>query len=402
MSGNSDKVRAHVKPPNAARGRRRRICAPSHEEVQRKEQLSDVRSLPDPSQKPRSAVWAWRISSNEMIWSSNMFRLLEQDPRSTTPSVQALFSSAAALEARRLESLLMRCVQDQQPLEVEYSVAGADVVTKRLLCSAHPMFSLSGDLSGYLGSVRDCTEERERAEALRRARLELTRMSRVLTMGQMATSIAHEVNQPMAAVVANAHAGLRWLRRPRPNISEARKSMSAIVRDATRASEVIARVRALARRGTDAVRKPLSINEVVRQVVELMSAEILRHGVALRLDLGDGVPLLYGDSVQLQQVVLNLIVNALEAMADIPKESRALAIRTQLIGERVTVAVIDSGPGISGDIERLFQPFYSTKTEGIGIGLAISHAIVVQHGGALGAERNETGGATFRFELPAM
>jgi two-component system, LuxR family, sensor kinase FixL len=161
-------------------------------------------------------------------------------------------------------------------------------------------------------------------------------------------------------------------------------------------------VRALAQRGTDPVRKPTDINMVAREVVELMSAEVVRYGVSLHLDLGARVPRLYADAVQLQQVLLNLIVNALEAMAAIPKESRLLTIRTQLIGKRVITEVIDGGPGIGRDIEQLFEPFYSTKPKGMGIGLAISRAIIVQHGGRLEAGRNETGGATFRFALAAM
>jgi C4-dicarboxylate-specific signal transduction histidine kinase len=277
-------------------------------------------------------------------------------------------------------------------------------VTTRATARERRRSSAAQELGAHPGTARApgrsrTHEQQTTEEALRQAQSELARVSRALTLGHLAASIAHEVNQPLTAIGANASAGLRWLRGRKPRIVEARRNLAAIVRDATRASEVIARLRIMVQRRTNTERRPVNMNDVVRQVVELTHGEILRSSVLLRMNLSTELPLVFGDAVQLQQVMLNLIVNALEAMALIPKRVRTLSIKMGVLDNHVLAEVADSGPGISGDIEKIFMPFYSTRPQGMGLGLAISRTIIEQHGGRLWGESNKARGATFRLEL---
>jgi PAS domain S-box-containing protein len=259
-----------------------------------------------------------------------------------------------------------------------------------------------------LALVRDITERRlieqalrEKDQALQNARTELARVSRLTTLGELTTSIAHEVSQPLGAMVASAGACSRWLEADPPALAEARAALDNIVADGKRAREVIARIRALSRR--QAPRKDrLDINHEILEVLALMKHELGGHDIVLRTDLGP-LPLhVIGDRVQLQQVLLNVIVNAIEAMSavqDRPRELRIVSRRED--PETVLVEVRDCGIGLNPrDAEQVFEAFYTTKSEGIGIGLAISRSIVEAHGGRLSASPNEPHGAVFRFSLP--
>ena len=244
-------------------------------------------------------------------------------------------------------------------------------------------------------------DERSRAEhALREAQGELTHVARVMIMGELTASIAHEVNQPLAAVVANANAGLRWLANSTPNLAEAREAISRIVRDGKRASDVIGRIRALVKKG-DTEKALLDINEVIQEVVSLTHSETQKSGVALKLSLASGLPRLLGDRIQLQQVVLNLVMNAIEAMNTVTDRPRELLIDShEYESDHVLVAVRDSGIGIdSQNLAKIFDTFYTTKAQGMGMGLAISRSIVENHGGRLWAVPNDGPGATFQFTL---
>jgi PAS domain S-box-containing protein len=255
--------------------------------------------------------------------------------------------------------------------------------------------------------------ERKRAEdalrrsedSLRAAQVELARISRVTTMGELTASIAHEVNQPLAAVVANGNACLRWLAGETPNLEEAREGLNRIVRDAMRASGVVARIRALVMKsGTD--KECLDLNDAIQEVVTITKGEGRRHGVTLRTELARDLPPVLGDRVQLQQVVLNLIVNGIEATPVSQEQTSALVISTRYTGgDHVCVLVRDAGIGIGDDadrqsLEQVFEPFFTTKPQGMGIGLSISRSIVEAHDGRLWAERNDDAGTTFTFTLP--
>jgi C4-dicarboxylate-specific signal transduction histidine kinase len=239
------------------------------------------------------------------------------------------------------------------------------------------------------------------SEALREAQAELAHVNRVTTMGQLAASIAHEVNQPLAASVTNAHAGLRWLGLQPPNLEEVREALAAIVTDSNRASDVINRMRALIKKAP-ARKDGLQINEVILEVTALMRGELVKSGVSLNTQLAQGLPLIQGDRVQLQQVLVNLIMNAVEAMGSVNHGSRKLLIGTGADeAGRVRISVQDSGPGLNPQIfDRVFDPFYTTKADGMGMGLSICRSIIEAHDGRIWASAMPGSGSTFNVSLP--
>jgi NO-binding membrane sensor protein with MHYT domain len=250
-------------------------------------------------------------------------------------------------------------------------------------------------------SVASLFERKRAEEALRQARAELAHVTRVTTLGELTASIAHEVNQPLAAVVANAEACLGWLDRETPNLDEARRSVECIIKDSTRAGDVIGRVRALLKK-TDTRKAPLDINDVVNEVIALVRRELLSHRVSLRMELARTLPVVLADRVQLQQVLINLVTNGIEAMRPIADRPRELVIRShQDDAGQVSVTVNDCGVGISAEnVDRLFNAFFTTKQEGMGMGLSICRSIIAAHGGRLWAAPNLPQGATFHFTLP--
>ncbi|HMJ41235.1 MAG TPA: PAS domain S-box protein [Pseudolabrys sp.] len=270
--------------------------------------------------------------------------------------------------------------------------------------SGKPVFGAKGNFLGYRGTGADITaiiRADHAEEALRKAQMELAHVTRVTTLGELTASIAHEVNQPLAAVVANAAACLRWLGRETPDLDAARRSVEWIINDGNRASEVIRRVRALANK-TDIEKAPLDINDVVREVIALVQLELTSHGVSLRTELAPTLPRILADRVQLQQVIINLVMNGIEAMQSVTDRPRELVIRSrQDETQQVLVSVTDCGVGISAEnVDRLFNPFFTTKSGGMGMGLSICRSIMEAHGGRLWATANVPHGATFQFTLP--
>ena len=241
----------------------------------------------------------------------------------------------------------------------------------------------------------------ERTAELQRTMAELTHMNRVVTLGEMTASIAHEVNQPLAGISSNAEACLRWLDRGTPNLDAARRSVEWIINDCNRAGEVIQRVRALAKR-TDIQKAPLHINDIVDEVISLVQREMSNHRVSLRKELASTLPMVFVDRIQLQQVIINLVINGIEAMQSVTDRPRELTIRSRRDGEQqVLVTVKDCGVGISAEnADRLFSAFFTTKPTGMGMGLSIGRSIIEAHGGRLWAEANLPHGAAFHFTLP--
>jgi signal transduction histidine kinase len=221
-------------------------------------------------------------------------------------------------------------------------------------------------------------------------------------MGQLTASIAHEVNQPIAATVINAQVALRWLSARPPNVAKVRQTLDCIVTDGNRAGDVIGRIRDIIKKAPPR-KDRLAINEAMREVIELSRGQAVKNGVLVQTELADGLPLIQGDRVQLQQVILNLIINAVEAMSETSECARELLITTgqsELNG--VLVAVKDSGPGVApATLERLFESFYTTKSTGLGLGLSICRSIIEAHGGRLWASANVPRGAIFQFTVPA-
>ena len=244
-------------------------------------------------------------------------------------------------------------------------------------------------------------EARESEQRYREVETALAHANRVATIGQLTASIAHEITQPITATVFDAEAGLLWLAAQPPNLEEARQILTRIVQSGNRAGEVIGRIRALVKKAPPR-RDRLEINGVIREVIELTRDEAQKNGVAVRTQLADGLPLIQGDRVQLQQVILNLIVNAVQAMSSVSEGARDLLISTGTAeSDRVLVAVRDSGPGLPpSSAERLFEAFYTTKADGMGMGLSICRSMIEAHGGRLWASANEPHGAVFRFTVP--
>jgi C4-dicarboxylate-specific signal transduction histidine kinase len=250
--------------------------------------------------------------------------------------------------------------------------------------------------------VLDLTERKRAADALRALQMDLAHANRLATMGQLAASIAHEVNQPIGAVRNNAHAALRFLAGDPPDLAEVREALECVVNETYRAGDIFGRIR-------DQVKKvpprmeDVDLNDAIEDVFALVRGELSKHRVSVQTQLAEGLSPVHGDRVQLQQVMLNLILNAIEAMIGVDDEVRELAVSTESSpSEGLLVAVADSGPGVaSEDRERIFESFYTTKASGVGIGLSICRSIIDAHGGRLWADTHQPRGAVFRFTLPA-
>jgi len=257
------------------------------------------------------------------------------------------------------------------------------------------------DLVAEIAQHKQADKERERAqEAYSKAQAELVHVTRVITIGELAASIAHELNQPLSGVVINGNTCLRWLAANPPNLDEARQTAQRIVRDGKRAGDLIARIRTLATKSSS-TKEPVNLNQAIQDAIGLIQDEVWRKGVKLRTDLANDLSPVMGDRVQLQQVLLNLIKNGVEAMITVEERARELVIKTQNDEGQVRVEVQDSGIGLDEEImQKIFEAFYSTKPEGMGMGLSISRSIVENHGGRLRATPNDGPGVTFQFTIP--
>jgi PAS domain S-box-containing protein len=256
-----------------------------------------------------------------------------------------------------------------------------------------------GRPAAILETNEDITEQKRAEEALRQAQADLAHVSRVTTMGELTASLAHEVNQPIAAAVTNANACLRWLAGDAPDLEEARAAAMRIVKDGTRAAGIVSRIRLLFKKGAPE-QELVDVNEVIREMIVLLRSEAMRHSISVRTELEADLPQVMGDRVQLQQVMMNLIVNSVDAMKDV-HGTRELAIESRRAGdEQLTVSVSDTGVGLPPQRDQIFNAFFSTKLRGTGMGLSISRSIVESHGGRLCAADNSPRGARFDFTLP--
>lgn len=268
--------------------------------------------------------------------------------------------------------------------------------------SGLPVFDKAGRFIGYRGVARHITERKRAEEALRHMQMELAHANRVATMGQLSASITHEVNQPITAALTNAQAALRWMSAESPDFGEVKEALAGIIKEGQRAGEVIGRIRALLKKGP-ARKDAIAINDAILDVIALTRTEAANNNVSVRTQLAEGLPRVQGDRVQLQQILLNMIINAIEAMRDVGEEERELLISTRNEPDGVSVEVRDSGPGLTPAVlDRMFEAFYTTKPDGLGRGLSICQSIIEAHNGRLWASANLPRGASFQFALPAI
>jgi C4-dicarboxylate-specific signal transduction histidine kinase len=344
----------------------------------------------------RTGSFGWNIASGNIYWSEETFRIFECD-RLAQPTVDLVLQRTHPLDRAGVQQTIDRATQDRTDLDFEHRLLMPDGRIKNVRIVGHPVFDKSGDFVEFAGTVMDVTEHR-RAEEERQA---LAHANRITTVGQLTASIAHEINQPIAAVISNAQAASRWLDMQPPNPMEVRESLGRIVKDGKRASEVISRIRALVRKAP-ARKEPLDINDTIREVIALTYSQLRNNGTSLRTQLAHGLPVVAGDRVQLQQVMVNLVINAIEAMSGIRDGMRELTIvSAETPSNHVFIEVQDTGPGFGpANLDRLFQSFYTTKPDGMGMGLAISRSIVEAHGGRMSAAPNGPRGAIFRVTVP--
>jgi PAS domain S-box-containing protein len=295
----------------------------------------------------------------------------------------------------------LRALDAGAPFEGEWHVRSADGSYRLFFMRAVPLRQTEGKPLRWYGTNTDIEDRKNVEQALTRAHAELAHLSRALTMGELTSSIAHEINQPLTAVVAHGHACVEWLSAATPNIPEALRSANRIIADGTRAGAVIKRIRSIFKKEIPA-HDSFDMNEVIQELAVFLRDDAVSNKIVLRSELAHNLPRVTGDRVQLQQVVLNLLVNAMDALRGKQSGAREIVVRSAVENANsLLITVEDNGPGISREVaEKLFHPFFTTKENGIGMGLAISHSIVESHGGRLSAAPSLSGGAIFQFTVP--
>src|SRR5262245_21931879 len=367
------------------------------------EQTAELRRsqalLAEAEKLSRTGSFGWKSSTGVVLWSDEALRIFGYD-RELKPTGELALKRVHPHDATLVKEAIERALRERHDFENECRLLMPDGSIKHVQLVGRTVSNDSGGVD-VVGAVMDVTERRQAEEALRKAQGELAHVARVMTIGELAASIAHEINQPLAAIVAEGDACERWLAESPPKLDEARESVSCIIRDGSRASDIIKRIRALVRKA-DAQKVRFDINDAIRAVMALAEIEARRSGVRLRVDLAEDPLPVVGDRVQLQQVILNLVVNGIEAtssVTDRPREVQVRSIRHQ--SDQAFVLVLDSGIGIEpANVARIFDAFYTTKPQGMGMGLAISRSIVENHGGRLRAIPNDGPGMRFELALP--
>ncbi|EIF33547.1 PAS domain S-box [Burkholderia sp. Ch1-1] len=354
--------------------------------------------LLDAQRLSRTGSMAVRFPEGMMWWSDESYRIFGYT-REVEPSVKAILARTHPDDLALVRRVYERAAAGEPQIDVEHRLVMPDGGVKYLHCVAHAAASKSA-AGEYVGALMDITDTRLAQDALARSTAELAHVTRVTMLGELAASIAHEVTQPIAAIMTCGGAALRWMDRAPPDLNAAAKSVTQIVRDAQRADAVIQRIRSMAKK-CDRIPVKVDLNGIVGETVELLRYELDRYRVDVQIDLATPSPTAYCDRVQLQQVIINLIMNGAQAMTEVPQPRRLRIATRRFDAEQAHLIVQDSGTGISEEnASRLFDTFFTTKAGGIGMGLSICRSIVEAHGGRIWAESPEAGGAVVQFILP--
>ena len=369
------------------------------ERMQAEEQLRRSEAfLAEGQHLARIGNFSWLVATDEIRWSEQMYRIFEFEPH-TIVTLERIGSRIHPEDTPMLFDMIDRARAGVSDFEYAHRLLMPDHRIKYLHLIAHRSCDEQGRIE-YMGAVQDVTQRRASEDALARARSELAQGARINSLAMLTASIAHEVNQPLSGIITNASTSLRMLASDPPNVEGARETARRTIRDGNRAAEVIARLRSLFTK-KEVCFESLDLNDAAKEVVALSLGELQRNGISLRTEFADDLPRVNGDRVQLQQVILNLLRNGSEAMSSLDHRPRELLIKTQVRPNEVQLTVKDAGVGFSPEAaDRLFEAFYTTKSDGMGIGLSISRSIIEGHHGRMWAAPNDGPGATFSFSLP--
>ena len=345
-------------------------------------------------------IWEWDLTKDE-IWATNARRALVGWPASGKIGFNDFMRRLHPEDCDRVQQIIDDAIHSGEDFDSEYRLILPDGVVRWMSTRGSVQFDSAGKPARLLGISMDITARKQAELDAQRGRAELSHLSRVALMGEMSASIAHELNQPLAGILSNAAAGQRFIDRGDVDLREIREVLGDIIADGRRASDVIRGIRGMVKKEKMA-RRSVDLNEVVTDALRMASPDAVLRSCQLETSLDENLPAINGDPVQLQQVLLNLVINAFDAMRDTQPSSRKVLITTQSNGDgTVRISVRDHGVGIAeGMRDRLFDPFFSTKTEGLGMGLAIVRSIVESHGGTVTAEKADGGGTRFEFVLP--
>src|SRR6266404_4648973 len=403
-------VDADILPVFSASGELAEIIATAVDVTERKRAEDTLRRAQAwPAQAQRlSHTGTWVLDGTTMrflYWSDESYRIWGFDPLKGLPTRDGMWERIHPDDRERLWEEVQEALREQRDFFEEFRILLPDGTVKYLEANTHHEFSPLGALLEVVCTNVDVTE-RKRAqnerEQLRQLEADLAHINRVSMMGEMAASLSHEILHPIATARNNARAGMRFLEMSPPNLSEVKEALGCVVRDVDRAKDIVGRIRSQIKRAPPQ-KERFDLHEAINEVIVMVRSAIAKDAISVNTRLMDGLVPVQGDRVQLQQVLVNLILNAVEAMSSVEDGARELSIRTEQ-GQTggVLVAVHDSGPGIdSVNLERIFEPFYTTKTSGIGMGLSICQTIIHGHGGRLWMSANEPRGAVFQFTLPA-
>lgn len=369
------------------------------EQVERALRASEA-SLVMGERVSHTGSWRWDLREKAIFCSDEMCRLFELDPARAHFTLDDFGARMHPDDRAATLHAIMQCVADDVPIRLEYRTVRSDGTVRHIAGVGKPL-AADGETHEYVGTVTDVTRRRHAEDALRHAQADLARVTRATTVGQLTASIAHEINQPLMSIVSNAGASLRWLARDKPEIANAREGLEAIASEGQRAGDMIRSLQALTRNAAPVLAE-VDMHEAIRHILAISRSEIDRRQVSVQLALHASAWCVFGDGVQLQQVLLNLVVNAVEAMGDVTGRARVLTVATRIAdAEAFEVSIADTGSGLDpAAIDHVFEPFYTTKENGMGMGLAICRSIVEAHRGQLGATAQAPHGTVFAFTLP--